>query len=285
MPMRREKMTKKFISSTADKDAANAAVLSVLESVEFLSEDDPRHYDHPSNPLGRPSKITPKRTPEEDAFYVAAGARIRDARDATGYSQDLVAAWFVDQEEGERPSRSRVAQWERGRSLPTPPLMALLARKLGTTPEWLVYGVKLKHTVSAPNPKDLGYILMPECRVNPDTKDLVPTVNWGIPYDMAVSELRVEDPSTLFIYRTTSDADKYKTGERLLINKADVRPAPGGFFLIYEGFGETLAHLSAGNPASKGKLTVKVNTGYDEYLAEFSSLKIYGRVISRWTKN
>jgi transcriptional regulator with XRE-family HTH domain len=208
--------------------------------------------------------------------HLDVGGRIKFARDAVGISQQHLAKLLGY-------SRSNIAQWETNHGRPPLEVLQVMASKLDTTAEWLAFEKLAPSAVM-----EVDFVKVPEKHVS-ETKALVPTKVWGIPHETLKTEYQVANIKTVFVYRMTAIVGKYREGDRLLINQARTLPTPAGAFLIWDGFAETIAHLSARMSSAttrdpQASVKIKVRTSGGEYETTADDIQNYGRVIAHWSK-
>lgn len=104
---------------------------------------------------------------------------------------------------------------------------------------------------------------------------------WGIPQDYIRSELRVRsDTARMIEIHGDSMEPILRSGDRVMIDMADVKPTPGGIFCIWDGIGVVVKRLEyipySDPPAIKIQ---SENPRHDTYERTADEVKILGRVV------
>ncbi len=204
------------------------------------------------------------------------GTRIREARIKVQMTQDTLAKHL------EYATRSTVAQWERFKNVPDTPTIERVARLLSVQPEWLAYGVTDEPKVVAPSPQQLGYVLVPEIRFGDTPAETRDVQRWGLPYEWLRQEMHVEDVANLSIVQVDTACAPFEFGDRIILDRNATKVSPPGPFMIWDGIGAVVAHISV-VPGGK-RPTARIKTDQDTYESEVDKLTVLGRVRGVWKK-
>ena len=211
------------------------------------------------------------RTERENHARKGIADRLKEAREAKGLSQAQLAELVPT-------SRAAVGQWEIGHTSPSVATLAAVADILGVEASWLAYNVDPGAPVVRYREMDRDGIHEIK-EVSFDGKGEIVEVNaWAMPEDY-LNEIK-SDPEDTVICTMNSDEltdQGYESGKRVIVNRADTRPSPGGVFAYFDGFGLAFAHMSV----VPGKGAPKVRIGKD-YEAKIDDLNIIGRVKARF---
>lgn len=213
----------------------------------------------------------------------AAGRRFRECRDAAELTQEYVAKSFGIK-------RSAVAQWESGSSAMSVYVATRAAKlftetgKLKVTPEWLAFGIDGNPKVITKLPD--GTVGLKEVSFGETPDEQLPAGFWSVPVDYLKGDLHVLATEGLIIWRTESDsmAPTYEYGDRLIVDTNAKRASPPGAFLIWDGIGPTLAHITVIQATEAGqyaRVSSSLGADGDRYEVAVEKLNIIGRVKGR----
>lgn len=213
----------------------------------------------------------------------AAGRRFRECRDEAELTQQEIAKIFGI-------SRSAVAQWELGETSMSVYVVTRAATlftetgKLKVTPEWLAFGIDGHPTVITKLPD--GTSELKEVSFGETMDEQLPAGSWSVPVGYLKGDLHVLSTEGLIIWRTESDsmAPTYEYGDRLIIDTNAKRASPPGAFLIWDGIGPTLAHITVIQATEAGqyaRVSSSLGVDGDRYEVAVEKLKIIGRVKGR----
>lgn len=206
------------------------------------------------------------------------GRRIKSLRENLGMTQaELTQALDY--------SRAAAAQWERGESLPPLVKFGDMARKLKTRPEFIAFGIDYAPIEVMPDPDKMGFAMVNEVVFQDDPDKPTGVMPWALPYQYLRAELNVEKHDALCMYKVQVDTPdgKYQFGDRVIIDRSAQRPSPPGHFLIWDGYGAQLAHVTV-VPGGTGKPQARVQTAAGNYEVDAAKLKVIGRVRGRFMK-
>lgn len=204
------------------------------------------------------------------------GTRVREARVKVKMTQDTLAKHL------DYATRSTVAQWERFKNVPDTPTIERIAELLSVSPQWLAYGVTDEPKVVAPNPQQLGYVLVPEIKFGDTPADTDTNQTWGLPFEWLRGEMHVTDVTNLAIVQVDTPCAPFEFGDRIIIDRNSTKVSPPGPFMIWDGVGAVVAHVSV--VPSGRKPTARVKTDQDTYESEIEKLTVIGRVRGVWKK-
>ena len=136
-----------------------------------------------------------------------------------------------------------------------------------------------------PDPDKMGFAIVKEITVGDSATDLHEVMPWALPYQWLRAELQAEDFDHLCVYKVQVDSPdgKFEFGDRVVVDRASTRPSPPGHFLIWDGFGAQIAHVTV-VPAGTGKPLAKVVTAAGAYEIDAQKLQVLGRVRGKFTK-
>lgn len=198
------------------------------------------------------------------------GERVFKARMEAQMTQASLAKFL-------KRNRSSVAQWERGKNIPDIHTIEEMAGLMNTTPQWLAFGISDRPQTVMPDPKALGYALVPEIRVG-QTPDKFETIHqWALPYSYLTSQLGATSGEALFILRVESSIHGYQIDDRVIVDRSSVRPSPPGIFVIWDGLACVLAKLGL-IPGGTKNLEVRVEDANGTYDVALDKLTVLGRV-------
>lgn len=199
------------------------------------------------------------------------GSRVLDARMQKGLSQEQVANHTG-------LGRTAVTQWELNRSVPDIRTIQLVAQLLDEEPSWLAYGVRQAAPIVDPDPKRLGYALIPEVQFN-DSPTSITELNKNGISTSRLREMGVKDPSKVILFRVQSGFEDFQAGDYVIVDRNMTRPSPAGIFLHWDGFGPSLGEITIIPTKVGDKLLARVNPGHGTYQVDADALAIIGRVI------
>jgi transcriptional regulator with XRE-family HTH domain len=220
----------------------------------------------------KPKKAAPSLKVRNKGF----GTRVREARLRVKMTQDTLAKHL------NYSTRSTVAQWERFKNVPDTPTIERVAQLLSVLPEWLAYGVTDEPKIVAPNPQQLGYVLVPEIQFGDAPTDTHTNQTWGLPFEWLRGEMHVADVGNLAIVQVDTPCSPFEFGDRIIVDRNSTKVSPPGPFMIWDGVGAVVAHVSV-VPGGK-KPTARVKTDQDTYESEIDKLTVLGRVRGVWKK-
>ena len=177
-------------------------------------------------------------------------------------------------------SRTTVAQWERDANPTDLKTLEVLAKVLKTTPEYLAFGIKdVKTVYRAPEEVGLSVIDEVEFGDNPYEPDTVR--QWAIPEDVVKESLKA-DFKDLLVVRSPATVDKFREGDRMIVDTGDKKPSPEGIFLHWDGLGIVINSMTM--IPGKDTPTVRVYSANSDrhYDHPISDMKIIGRVRAKW---
>lgn len=214
------------------------------------------------------------------------GERIKEAREAKGITQEtltknITAILEHDGLEELTHGRTAVTQWETERAFPKLMIIPALAKALGEKPEYIAFGIKREPTAMPPQPEDLGYVLVPEI-VFEGSDTPRQTSTWGLPIDWLRSDLGVTSYKDVAIFKVEVNGETFEFGDRIVIDRSNIRPSPPGSFLHWDGVGANISKMMV-VPGGKKPL-VKVSGPSGTYDADIDKLMIVGRVKGVWKK-
>jgi transcriptional regulator with XRE-family HTH domain len=198
------------------------------------------------------------------------GERVFKSRMEIGMTQHTLAKHL-------EKNRSSVAQWERGKNVPDIHTIEQAAVLLNTTPQWLAFGISDKPQTVMPDPRALGYALVPEIRVgrSPDEYDTLQ--KWGLPYQFLTSELGCPDPDALFVMKVEAPIGEYQVGDRVIVDRSSTRPSPPGIFLLWDGMACVLAKVGVVPGVTKSP-TVRIENANGTFEIALDKTQLLGRV-------
>lgn len=179
-------------------------------------------------------------------------------------------------------SRSAVAQWERGASIPPIPVLMEVARILKVTPQWLAFGLTDDETPAAKTDVDPDFVTIEE-RVYDGLESYRKTASWGVPRARMVHEARAADPESLFLIRVEADnmSPKYAHGDMILIDPIARKVSPPGIFAHWDGVGISVNQIAV-IPGPVPVARVSSLDGTPQYEVDPEKLTILGRVRGSW---
>jgi transcriptional regulator with XRE-family HTH domain len=198
------------------------------------------------------------------------GERVFKSRMEIGMTQHTLAK-HLDR------NRSSVAQWERSKNIPDIHTIEDMATLLNTTPQWLAFGISDKPQTVMPDPRALGYALVPEIRVGRTPEQWDTLQKWGLPYQFLTSELGCPDPDALFMMTVESPIEDYQVGDRVIVDRSSTRPSPPGIFVMWDGLACVVAKVSV-VPGANRSPTVKVENANGSFELSLDKTQLLGRV-------
>lgn len=216
----------------------------------------------------------------EKQFYIAlnlnsVGERIIEARKAKDYTQlDLSKRLGI--------SRAAVGQWEIDSTSPSISKLEEVAIVLDVAPEWLAYNVIPGETrVVYRSPGRENIVWIDEMRFGHTSDDLQSTNKWGIPDDFLRRDIRASVEDTIICtINSHAVAPEFEFGDKVLVDRLDKKPSPGGTFLYWDGIGFAYARMHAvPGPTPKVRISQK---GADTTDMAFEDILIVGRVKGRF---
>ncbi len=228
--------------------------------------------------------------------------RIKAARDAKGLSQAALGKLIG-------VSRVAVTQWESGETAPTHGKLPVIADALGVSVSDLLSDDAPLPPPRPSRPAPSPIARIPEIDVrggmggggvvayyrngndasgcpatdefgNPVTIDDVKTT-WDLPSDYVRHELRIL-PSKAYLIEVKGDSmsPTLESGDRVMIDTADVVPTPGGVFAVWDGLGlvvKRIEHVPNSDPP-----TVRIisdNPHHSTYERTLDEARIVGRAV------
>jgi len=176
-----------------------------------------------------------------------------------------------------KKNRSSVAQWERGKNIPDIHTIEQMATLLHSTPQFLAFGLTDAPKTVMPDPRQLGYALVPEIRVGNAPTDFNKIQAWGLPYQYLTSELACPDPDALMIVSVDSALDDYQIGDRVIVDRSSTRPSPPGIFLVWDGMAPVLSKVSL-IPGTTKQPHVKIENANGSFELSIDRAQLLGRV-------
>lgn len=215
------------------------------------------------------------------------GDRIREARESQGITQNTLAKNLtrILQHDGivdRKRSRSSITQWETGRALPEFITIPAIAKAVNRSPEFIAFGITDEPKVVPPDPEVLGYVLAPEIVVT-DAEEFEEKQKWGLPLEWLRGELGITSFRDVAIFKVEVNGEPFEYGDRVVIDRSNLKPSPPGHFLYWDGFGANIAKMYV-VLGDKKKPVVNVHGPTGTYESEVGKLSIIGRVKGVWKK-
>lgn len=203
------------------------------------------------------------------------GARIVEARKNKDMTQlDLAKRIGI--------SRAAVGQWEIDSTSPSIAKLEEVAMILGVEPQWLAYGVRsgeARIVYRSAERDNVSWIN--ELKFGDTMDDLPSEERWGIPTAYLSREMG-SNPETSVICTVNSHAvePEYEYSDKVIVDRSDVKPSPGGIFLYWDGLGFAYARMQAiPGPVPQVRISQK---GSETFELSLSEVTIIGRVKGRF---
>lgn len=124
-----------------------------------------------------------------------------------------------------------------------------------------------------------SYVLQPlqENYKNPETG------SWVMPAAL-LSKGTKASPENIRVFQVADNTmiPDFQSGEHVLVDVSDIRPAPAGIFILSDGFGHVLRHCELVPHSRPPKVRIMtVNKNYEPYIVSLKSAKLIGRVIAK----
>lgn len=205
------------------------------------------------------------------------GARIIEARKAKDMTQlDLAKRLGI--------SRAAVGQWEIDATSPSIAKLEEVALILGVEPQWLAYNVKPGEArVVYRNPERDNITWIDELKFGDSPDDLQPMDKWGIPAEYLSREIGASVGGTVLCTINSHAVEPdFEYGDKVLVDRSDTKPSPGGTFLYWDGIGFAYARVQAiPGPTAKVRISQK---GADTFEMPLDEVTIIGRVKGRFQR-
>ncbi|WNL50667.1 transcriptional regulator [Ruegeria phage RpAliso] len=205
---------------------------------------------------------------------MSVGDRIIHARKAKDMTQlDLAKRLGV--------SRAAVGQWEINSTSPSIAKLEEVATILNVEPQWLAYNVKPGETrVVYRSPERDNIQWVSELKFGNEEGELIEGDKWGIPNEYLTRDLGSSaNDSAICSVNSHSVEPAFEYGDKVIIDRADTKPSPGGTFVYWDGIGYAFARMQA-IPGKTPKVRLSQN-GADTIDMDLSDLTIVGRVKGR----
>jgi transcriptional regulator with XRE-family HTH domain len=196
------------------------------------------------------------------------GLRIKQARDTLNLTQhDLAKKIGI--------TRAAVGQWEIGTTSPSIEKCESVAKALKVDPAWLAYGVvsgAVRTVYESPDKEKITWVP----HVSLETNEVIGE-KWGFPTAF-IRSIRSSEESTIMTDVTSSSIEPiFPRGSRVLVDTADTRPSPAGYFVINDGVGVGFAHLQV--VPKQGTPEVRITArGQEAMVVELDAIRIIGRI-------
>lgn len=200
------------------------------------------------------------------------GTRIRRAREDAQMTQQDVAKLLG-------LSRAAIAQWETGVTSPSINTVTEVAKLLDKPAQWLAFGVGSEPTViykPAEGTVAIGEVMFGE---KPDEK--IAVREWHVPADYLRGELRAGSNDGLILWRVEAAnmEPTYEYGDRVIVDTSARKASPPGIFLVWDGVGPALNHVTVVPTGGKAVARVSSTDGKTaSYEVPAEKLVIIGRV-------
>jgi transcriptional regulator with XRE-family HTH domain len=199
------------------------------------------------------------------------GLRLARLRDAAKLTQQQVA------DRCDR-GRSAIAQWERDDSQPDYDMCETLAEILDTTPQYIAFGVTAEPKVVMPDADTMGFAIVNEIIFGDKPTDVSDGAKWAVPVQWLKAEMQVVKPDALAMYKVEAQSGPYEYGDRAIVDRAQTRISPPGHFLLWDGVGPMVAHVSAVPGGAGRKTMARVSGVTGDYEIDAEKLHIIGKV-------
>jgi len=206
------------------------------------------------------------------------GSRIIEARKAKDMTQlDLAKRLGI--------SRAAVEQWEIDSTSPSIAKLEEVAMILGVEPQWLAYNVKQGEArIVYRNPERDNIAWLNEYKFGDSPEDLQVGDKWGIPAEYITREIGASvEGACICTINSHAVEPEFEYGDKVIVDKIDTKPSPGGVFLYWDGIGFAYARMQA-IPGAVAKVRIS-QKGSDTFEMVLSEVTIIGRVKARFQRN
>lgn len=179
-------------------------------------------------------------------------------------------------------SRAAVGQWEINSTSPSISKLEEVASLLDVTPEWLAYRVIQNETrILYRTPSNEKIVWIDEMRFGDMRDDLQSIVKWGIPEEFLRRGVGTSDADIILCtINSHAVAPEFEFGDKVLVDRGDRKPSPGGTFLYWDGIGFAYARMhGVPGPTPKVRISQKDADTTDMVLVD---IPILGRVKGRF---